>query len=205
MPSAKYALLGGTGTLGRELTRLLLSKGAEVTCFSRGEHAQKRLAADFPSVRCLIGDVRDRGAVREAVRNVDVVMLLAAIKHIDVAEQNPLEAIKTNVLGAVNVAEEAVECGVRHVVFSNSDKSVLPISTYGYTKALAQNYLLAQNGRSATKFSAFAWGNICASQGSAIPIFVEKLLSGEPVPITDVRMSRFWLKIEDAARFMMEN
>lgn len=203
---ADFVLIGGSGTLGRELTRQILAgKKGSVLCFSRGEHAQKRLAAEFPEVDCQIGDVRDPGAVREALRGAGVVMLLAAIKHVDVAEKNPLEAMKTNVIGAVNVAEEAIEYGIKHVVFSNTDKSCLPITTYGYTKALAQNYLLQQNGKGFTKFSSFCWGNIVGSQGSAIPIFVEKLLTGTPVPVTDARMSRFWLKIEDVARFMLES
>ncbi len=197
----KALILGGSGTLGKALTAELAE---DVVIFSRGELAQKQMAEKFPLATYVIGDIRDRYAVRQAMRGVDVVFILAAIKHIDVAEKNPLEALKTNVLGVVNAAEEAIAQRVPHVVFSNTDKAVLPVTTYGYTKALAQNYLLSLNGRSPTRFSAYSWGNIAASRGSVIPIFVEALLRGKKVPVTDLRMSRFWLKIETAARFMME-
>jgi UDP-N-acetylglucosamine 4,6-dehydratase len=200
----RTVLIGGTGTLGTALAELLYPKG-EIVVLSRGEHAQKKFQGRFPKARMLIGDVRDRDAVRQAVRGAETVFLLAAIKHVDIAEANPIEAVKTNVLGAVNVAEEAIAEGVRHVVFSNTDKAVLPITSYGYSKALAQNYLLSQNGKSETKFSVFNWGNIIASQGSAIPIWVEAMLRGNLLPVTDPRMSRFWLRIETAARFMAEN
>lgn len=200
----KYLIIGGTGTLGSTLIEKLYGKG-EIICFSRGELAQKTLGARFPKVKMVIGDVRDREAVRRAMRRVDTVFHLAAIKHIDVAEENPLETIKTNVLGSVVVAEEAIDAWVANVVFSNTDKAVMPITTYGYTKAIAQNYLLSMNGQSDTLFSVFNWGNIIASRGSAIPYFVKALLENKPVPVTDVRMSRFWLTIDAAAQFMIDN
>lgn len=196
-------LLGGTGTLGQALTERLLARGDQVTCFSRGELAQKEYHSRFPDVDMVIGDVRDRDAVREAMVGMDNVFLLAAIKHIDLAEKNPQEAIKTNVMGAIHVGEAAKALGVKHVIYSNTDKAVLPITTYGYTKALAQNYLLSLNGKSKTKFSAFNWGNVVGSRGSIIPIFVEKLLAYNVVPVTDPRMSRFWMTVDQAADFML--
>ena len=199
----RAVIVGGTGTLGTALIERLHA-GHDVVCFSRGELAQSLMRKRFPAVDCQIGDVRDRRAVRQALRGADTVFLLAAIKHIDVAEQNPLEAIKTNVMGAVVVAEEAIACGVKHVMFSNTDKAILPISTYGYTKALAQNYILAQNDKSPTRFSSFAWGNVAASRGRVIPIFVKALLSGQPVTVTDARMTRFWLTIDQAADFILQ-
>ena len=200
----KALLIGGTGTLGAALVERLLPQN-QVTVFSRGELAQKQLKARFPDVKCVIGDVRDKEAVAQAMVGQDVVFLLAAIKHIDLAEQNPLEAIKTNVQGAVNVGQAALSSGVKHVVYSNTDKAVLPISTYGYTKALAQNYLLSLNGSSKTKFSAYNWGNVLGSRGSILPGFVERILKREVVPITDSRMTRFWLTIDQAADFMLAN
>ncbi len=146
----------------------------------------------------------DRRAVRQAIRGAEAVFLLAAIKHVDIAEQNPLEAIKTNLLGAVHVAEEAIAAGTPYVMFSNTDKAVLPITTYGYTKALAQNYLLSQNGKGA-RFSVFNWGNVVASRGSVIPYFMKSLLAGVPVYVTDERMSRFWIQIDAAAGFILDN
>lgn len=200
----KTVVIGGTGSLGTAIIQRIAAT-RPVVCFSRGEAAQKTLSQRFPHVEMQIGDVRDRERVREVVRDAETVFLLAAIKHIDVAESNPIEAVKTNVLGAVNVAEECLAAGVKHVVFSNTDKAVLPITTYGYTKALAQNYLLAQNSHHKTKFSVFNWGNIIASRGSAVPIFVSSLLKDRVVYITDPKMSRFWLRIETAADFMIDN
>jgi UDP-N-acetylglucosamine 4,6-dehydratase/5-epimerase len=200
----KVVLLGGTGTLGTALTERLYDR-AEITCFSRGELAQKTMHAKFPKVRMVIGDVRDAGAVRRVLKGADVAFLLAAIKHVEVAEANPLEAMKTNVLGAVNVGEAAYAAGLSHVIYSNTDKAVLPITTYGYTKALAQNYLLSLNDLGGTRFSAFNWGNVLASRGSAIHTFVKCLSGGSAVPITHPDMSRFWLTIDAAADFMLDN
>lgn len=203
----RYVLLGGTGTLGKELCRQLALKEPDspVTIFSRDEAKQQEMRRSYPKARYVIGDIRDRDAVRSVLSGCDTAFLLAAIKHIDVAEQNPLEAVKTNFLGAVNVAEEAMHYGVRHVVFSNTDKAVLPITTYGYSKALAQNYLLSLNGKSETKFSAFNWGNILGSRGSVISTFARSLKETGKVQVTDPRMSRFWLSIDHAAQFMLQN
>lgn len=201
----KTLLIGGTGTLGTALTERLLKRGDQITCYSRGELAQKEYHAKFPDVNMVIGDVRDRDAVRHAIQGQDNVFLLAAIKHIDVAEKNPLECIKTNLFGAVNVGEAARDYGTKHVIYSNTDKAVLPITTYGYSKALAQNYLLSLNGRYKTKYSAFNWGNILASRGSVIQSFVEKLDTRQVIPITDKRMSRFWLTIDHVADYMLSS
>lgn len=196
-------LVGGTGTLGRELARQLQNSANCITVFSRDEFKQHEMRKEFPQINYVLGDVRDRESLSSVMRGASAVFLLAAIKHVDAAENNPLEALKTNCLGAVNVAQAAMLAGVCHVIYSNTDKAVLPITTYGYTKAFAQNYLLSLNGKSATRYSAYSWGNIAASRGSVIPHFVAALLKGLPVPITDIRMSRFWLKIEDAANFML--
>lgn len=200
-------LIGGTGTLGQEITRQLGSRMPQrsITVFSRDEFKQSEMRREFPGVNYVIGDVRDRDALRAVMRGMESVFLLAAIKHIDVAEKNPIEAIKTNVLGAMNVAEAAIANEVQYVVYSNTDKAVLPITTYGYTKALAQNLLLALNDGHETEFSVFNWGNIAASRGSVIQTFVRSLLSMGSVHVTDTRMSRFWISIEDAARFMLAN
>lgn len=203
----RTVIIGGTGTLGKELTRQILARdpGADIVCFSRGELAQQSMKAEFPSVRYVIGDVRDREAVKNAVRGAWTVFHLAAIKHVDVAQQNPLEALKTNALGTVNVAEESIAAGVPFVVFSNTDKAVLSITTYGHTKAWAQDYVLSLNGTCRTKFSAFLWGNIAASRGSVLPIFAKTLDESAKAYITDMAMSRFWLTIDQAASFMLDN
>ncbi len=203
-----YVIVGGTGTLGQEIARQLLLDGSErkITIFSRDELKQKDMRSEFPTLNYVLGDIRDRSAVRAVLRGAKTVFLLAAIKHVDAAELNPLEAVKTNILGTVNVAEEAQAAGVRHVVFSNTDKATLPITTYGYTKALAQNYLLSLNASGcATRFSCFSWGNIVGSRGSVLPMFVHSLIESRMIRITDVRMSRFWLRIADAASFLLAN
>ncbi len=199
-------LIGGTGTLGQELARQLVQTTTfPITIFSRDEFKQHEMRKTFPQLNYVLGDVRDRAALCPVMQSATSVFLLAAIKHIEAAEQNPLEALKTNCLGAVNVAEAAMEAGVNHVVYSNTDKAVLPVTTYGYTKAFAQNYLLSLNGRSSTAFSVFNWGNIAASRGSVIPSFVSSLLRERSVNITDARMSRFWMTIEQASGFMLAN
>jgi UDP-N-acetylglucosamine 4,6-dehydratase len=198
-------LFGGTGTLGRELTRQLYQK-EHLVIFSRDECKQQEMKREFPDCTYVIGDIRDKDSVNRVLRGCDTAYLLAAIKHVDVAESNIVEAVKTNFLGAVNVAEQAIEREVPFVVFSNTDKSVLPITSYGYTKALAGNYLLGLNKEdNGTIFSAFNWGNIVASRGSIIPIFAESLLKANRVKLTDSRMSRFWITIEEAASFMISN
>lgn len=203
----KTLIIGGTGTLGKELMRQMLLKdpSSDIVSLSRDELKQQEARAEFPSVRFVLGDVRDREAVRNVMKGVWTVFHLAAIKHVDVAQRNPLEALKTNALGTVNVAEEAIAANVPFVVFSNTDKAVLSITTYGHTKAWAQDYLLSLNGASTTKFSAFVWGNIIASRGSVIPIFSRTLDEQKKICLTDRHMSRFWLTIDQAASFMLSS
>ena len=202
----KILIIGGTGTLGQELTRQILErdKDADIVCFSRGELAQKHAEMRFPTVKYVVGDVRDSEAVRRAMHRAHTVFHLAAIKHIDIAEKNPLEAVKTNFLGTVNVAEACMDSGVCYAVFSNTDKAILPITVYGYTKALAQDYWLSLNSnQDTTMFSSYLWGNVAASRGSVIPMFSKTLDDERKVYLTDVNMSRFWITIKDAARFFL--
>lgn len=199
------AVIGGTGTLGTELLKLLAKDGQSVTVFSRDELKQKQLKAQFPSVECVLGDIRDPSAVGAVLSGKDKVFHVAALKHVDTLEENCLEAIKTNIIGTVNVAEKAVSAGVRNVVFCSTDKAVLPINAYGMSKAISEKFLWQLNRRqSATRFSVFRWGNVVGSRGSVVPIFVRQLREGA-VTVTDARMTRFWLLAEDAARFMLDN
>lgn len=204
----RCVIFGGTGTLGKEVLRQLAPtrRFSQITVVSRDELKQQEAKKEFPGVFYTIGDIRDADAVAKAVDGAHTVFHLAAMKHIDVAEANPAEAIKTNLIGTMNVADACVRALVPHMVFSNTDKAVLPITTYGYTKALAQNYLFRLNAtQSNTKFSVFNWGNIIASRGSVVQSFVKDLLTHSSINITDKQMSRFWLLIEDAARFMVDN
>jgi UDP-N-acetylglucosamine 4,6-dehydratase len=199
-------VIGGTGTLGSELMRQLLDRDptAKIVCLSRDECKQHHARAEFPSVQFILGDVRDRSSLKRAFTGAHTIFHCAALKHVDACEDNPFEAIKTNLTGSINVAEAAISASVPFVVLSNTDKSVLPITTYGYTKALAQNALFHLNGSSRTRFSSFLWGNVLASRGSVIQCFVKTILDSGQVNITDVRMSRFWMRIEAAACFMLE-
>lgn len=197
----KVVVIGGTGTLGQEITRLMSEDENHVVVFSRDELKQKTMKECFPQAQYVIGDVRDKQAVEAVTQNAGLVFHVAALKHIDTLEENPLEGIKTNVLGTINVAEACLRNRVGAMAFSSTDKAVLPINFYGHTKAMAEKYLFHLNAPLRTQFSVFRWGNVIGSRGSVIPIFVEALLAGT-VKITDERMTRFWIPARDAARFM---
>jgi FlaA1/EpsC-like NDP-sugar epimerase len=200
----KVAIIGGTGTLGTCLVEKL-NETHHVTVVSRDELKQQEMKKRFPNVRFVIGDIRDRESLAYAVDGAETVFHVAALKHVDVLEANPTEAIKTNVLGTINVAEASMAAGVRHVVFSSTDKAVLAINTYGMTKAISERYLLSLNDRqSNTKFSVYRWGNVLGSRGSVIHAFAESLRADGHLRITDPRMTRFWIHIEDAVEFMLE-
>ena len=197
-------ILGGTGTLGRELIRQLDGKCMSITVLSRDEHKQQLMKRQYPNVRFVLGDIRDLSSIEDHFREKDVVFHVAALKHIDHLEENPIESMKTNVLGTINVAKAAINAEVRYCVFSSTDKAVDPINTYGYCKALSEKILLQMNyDQSITRFSIFRWGNVLNSQGSVIPYFIDLLRKGDPIPITSKEMTRFWIRIEDAVEFMI--
>lgn len=199
-------IIGGTGTLGRELAKQLLwaDHEAKITIFSRDELKQQEMRSAFPSLRFVIGDVRDREAVDRVVAGADTVFHVAALKHVDVCERNVQEAVKTNVIGTFNVADASVAAGVRHVVFSSTDKGVLPINAYGHTKALGERYLMQLNdAQETTKFSVFRWGNVIGSRGSVIHSFRQSLADAKTICLTHPDMTRFWIHIEDAVGFML--
>jgi UDP-N-acetylglucosamine 4,6-dehydratase len=201
----KYLIVGGTGTLGTCLIEKLLAERQEVTCFSRDELKQQDMKQLYPEVRYVIGDVRDKPSLLTVMPGHDVVFHVAALKHVDVLEGNPTESIKTNILGTINVAEAAMESGVKHLVFSSTDKAVLPINVYGMSKAISERYLLGLNrSQEKTRFAVYRWGNVLGSRGSAVHGFAKCLREHGGVKITDARMSRFWIHIEDAVDFMLK-
>jgi UDP-N-acetylglucosamine 4,6-dehydratase/5-epimerase len=204
----KALIIGGTGTLGRALTReILKSEHTEVTCFSRDELKQKIMAKEFDSerLRFVIGDVRDLSALTRAMRGAHIVFHVAALKHVDTMEENPEESVKTNILGTMNVADAAEAAGVPFVVFSSTDKAVDCLNVYGSSKAIAEQILFRRNAtQKKTRFSVYRWGNVLGSRGSVIPAFAGSLRSRREIVFTDSSMTRYWLKIEDAARFMIE-
>jgi UDP-N-acetylglucosamine 4,6-dehydratase len=203
-------LTGGTGTFGEAAARLLLSSdGGKIIIFSRDEQKQdlmrRRLDDPDGRLRFFVGDVRDEGRLMLALRGVDAVIHAAAMKIVPACEHDPSEAVKTNILGTQNVVTAALRSGVRRVVGLSTDKAVSPANLYGATKLAAEKLIVAANNLSGgeTRFSAVRYGNVAASRGSVIPLWTELASRGEELPITDERMTRFWLSPQDAAQFVM--
>lgn len=206
----RHVICGGSGTLGREIARRLLEgENNEVVILSRCELKQKQMAQDFgrnPRLSFVIGDIRDPLCLSRVFRGADAVFHVAALKHVDSMELNPEECVRTNILGTMNVADAAEVAGVRYVVFSSTDKAVDPLNVYGMSKGISERILLNRNTQQTkTRFSVFRWGNIANSRGSILPSFIESIKKNEPVYITSTEMTRFWIKIEDAVSFMLEN
>lgn len=200
---------GATGSFGKEFLReLLATKEIEqVTVFSRDELKQFEMRAEFssPKIKFLLGDVRDYKRVLQATVDVDVVIHAAAMKQIPAAEQNPMEAIKTNILGAENIVNAAIENGVKKVVALSTDKASNPANLYGATKLCSDKLMIAGNylsNRTDTKFSVVRYGNVLGSRGSVIPFFQERALTGR-IPITDLRMTRFWLTLSQGVELVI--
>lgn len=206
----RYLIIGGTGTLGQAVTRRLLSEQDNehhIAIFSRGELAQKSMRKRYPQVaRFIVGDVRDNGALFSAISSFkpDTVMHFAAIKHIDVAEENPVESLKTNTISTITVLDACKQLGVKNLVFSSTDKAVLPINTYGMCKALSEKILLADMYRG-VNIAICRYGNVLGSRGSVLRMFRRQIDKSNEVNINDVRMTRFWIRIDDAAKFVLNH
>jgi UDP-N-acetylglucosamine 4,6-dehydratase len=202
-------ITGGTGTFGTAVTaRLLALPLKAIRLFSRGEVAQAASARRFtdPRMRFLIGDVRDRERLRRAMEGADVVIHAAALKRIEVCERDPLECIKTNVGGAVNVVEAAIDAGVGRVMGVSSDKAAAPHTLYGDSKALAEGLFSAAHayaGAHNTIFASCRYGNVTGSRGSLIPVLLQQRESGR-VTLTDPEMTRFWMSIGQATQFVVD-
>lgn len=206
-------ITGGTGSLGRALVSHLLAecKVRRIVIFSRDELKQLQMRTDFNNnakLRFFIGDVRDTERLKRAFHNVDFVFHAAALKQVDTGEYNPMEFIKTNVLGSQNVIDASIETGVKKVVALSTDKASSPINLYGATKLTADKLFIAANNYShayGTTFSVVRYGNVMGSRGSVIPYFKQLANEGKPLPITDLRMTRFWISIEQAVLFVVES
>lgn len=204
LSGASCLITGGTGSFGSTLARRLLAAGCgQVRVFSRDEAKQDDLRRRLPDqrLRCLLGDVRDPAAVMRACRGVDYVFHAAALKQVPSCEFFPMEAVRTNVLGSANVIEAAQATGVRTVVCLSTDKAVYPINAMGMSKALMEK--LAQScarGRPAGDpvVCTVRYGNVLCSRGSIVPLFVAQLRDGSPLTVTDPRMTRFLMSLEDA-------
>jgi UDP-N-acetylglucosamine 4,6-dehydratase len=213
LDGASVLITGGTGSLGKSLVNYLLkeTKVRRVAIFSRDELKQQHLRLEFqddPRLRWFLGDVRDLDRLKRAFHNVDFVIHAAALKQVDTGEYNPMEFIKTNVLGSQNVIDASIDAGVKRVVALSTDKASSPINLYGATKLTADKLFVAANNYSFTYGTTFAvvrYGNVMGSRGSVIPFFQEIAAQGKPLPITDLRMTRFWISIESAVKFVVES
>ena len=201
---------GGTGSFGKKFIRIMLDEyhPAKLIVFSRDElkqHEMRVSGFDHPSLRYFIGDVRDVERLRRAMHGVDIVIHAAALKQVPACEYNPLEAIKTNILGSSNVIEAALDMGVKKVMALSTDKAVNPVNLYGTTKLAAEKLFVQSNAYAAgtsTRFSCVRYGNVVGSRGSVVPIFVQQRKNGK-LTITDERMTRFWLTLEQGVRFVI--
>ena len=200
---------GGTGSFGRKLVEILINNGPpqKLIIFSRDEMKQYEMQQQFshPSLRFFLGDVRDRDRLYRAMNGVDIVIHAAALKQIPATEYNPFEAVKTNILGAVNVIDAAVDCGVSRVIALSTDKAVNPVNLYGATKLCAEKLFVHGNsysGEGGTMFSCVRYGNVVGSRGSVIPLFLKQRANGA-ITVTDERMTRFWITLTHGVKFVL--
>ena len=213
LKNKKILITGGTGSLGRALTKRLLAEKVDVIrIFSRNENKQVTMQSEFNDerLRFLIGDVRDLPRLRRALEGIDIVFHAAALKHVPIIEYNPFEAINTNVIGSRNVIEACLSENVDRVIGVGTDKAVSPLNTYGATKLLmeklfttASNYL--DKDKHKTKFISLRYGNVLGSSGSVIPKFIQQIKSKQKITITDPKMTRFSITMDEALDFILES
>ena len=214
MNGKSILITGGTGSFGKKFTQLILEKYPKVkrlVIFSRDEQKHFQMQQEFPSeiypsLRFFIGDVRDKERLIRAFEGIDIVIHAAAMKHVHLAEYNPMECIKTNVNGAENVIDASLICNVKHVVALSTDKACAPINLYGATKLTSDKLFISANyikGDRDIRFSVVRYGNVIGSNGSVMPFFIDKKNKGEDfLPITDKRMTRFNISLEDGCEMV---
>lgn len=214
MLNGKTVLItGGTGSFGKKCTEMILNeyKPKKLIIFSRDElkqfeMSQKWSAKKYPCIRYFLGDVRDKERLNRAFHGVDYIIHAAALKQVPAAEYNPAEFIKTNILGAINVIDAALLNGVKKVIALSTDKACNPVNLYGATKLCADKLFVAANaysGQGETVFSVVRYGNVVGSRGSVIPFFKERAKTGV-LPITDDRMTRFWITLDQSVHFVLK-
>lgn len=210
---ASILITGGTGSFGKAFLEQVLTaeSPARVVIFSRDELKQyemRQIWGDDPRVRFFLGDIRDLDRLKMALRGVDYVVHAAALKQVDTAEYNPMEYVKTNVLGSENVIQASIDAGVKKVVALSTDKASSPVNLYGATKLTADKLFISSNHYAVdggTRFSVVRYGNVMGSRGSVIPFFRRLAAAGDPIPITDVRMTRFWITLPQAVDFVINS
>ena len=205
---------GGTGSFGKRLIKTILERNTprKVIVYSRDELKQFEMQQLWPDngiipIRYFIGDVRDQPRLKMAMEGVDIVIHAAALKQVPAAEYNPFEAVKTNIIGGQNVIDAALQCGVKKVIALSTDKAAAPINLYGATKLTSDKLFIAANnykGKHDIQFSVVRYGNVMASRGSVIPFFMSKKSSGV-LPITDERMTRFNITLQEGVDFVLKN
>jgi UDP-N-acetylglucosamine 4,6-dehydratase len=209
-------ITGGTGSFGKQYTRTLLKhyQPKKLIIYSRDELKQFEMAQEFPDsrydcMRYFLGDVRDGARLQQAFRGVDYVIHAAALKQVPAAEYNPMECIKTNIHGAENVIQAALDNEVEKVIALSTDKAANPINLYGATKLVSDKLFVAANniaGGHRTRFAAVRYGNVAGSRGSVVPFFQKQIADGaDRLPITDVRMTRFWITLQQGVDFVLKN
>lgn len=208
--SEKTVLItGGTGSFGKKFIEMMLKEyhPRKLIIFSRDElkqHEMRVAGFNDTSLRYFIGDVRDVDRLRRAMRGVDIVVHTAALKQVPACEYNPIEAVMTNIIGAKNVIEAALDCGVERVLAMSTDKATAPINLYGATKLVAEKLFVQANsyrGYDGTRFACVRYGNVVGSRGSVVPLFKQQSLNGK-VTVTDERMTRFWITLEQGVQFV---
>jgi UDP-N-acetylglucosamine 4,6-dehydratase (inverting) len=202
-------LTGGSGSFGQKFTEIALNEHEPeaIRIFSRGEKKQLDMINKFNDerLRFFIGDVRDKDRLHRAMTNVNIVVHAAALKQVPTCEYNPIEAIRTNIDGAINIIDTAINNGVEKVIAISTDKAVHPVNLYGATKMTAEKLFIQGNsysGKAKTTFSCVRYGNVIGSRGSVIPLFLEQKKKGF-ITITDEKMTRFWIKLEDGVKFVI--
>jgi UDP-N-acetylglucosamine 4,6-dehydratase len=203
---------GGTGSFGKKFIGMMLKEyhPEKIIVFSRDEqkqHEMRGMGFDHPSLRYFIGDVRDYSRLKRAFDGVDFVVHAAALKQVPACEYNPMEAVKTNILGSSNVIDAALDADVERVIALSTDKAVNPINLYGATKLAAEKLFVQSNAYAAGKkarFSCVRYGNVVGSRGSVVPVFLQQRNNGS-ITITDERMTRFWISLEQGVRFVIRS
>ncbi len=204
---------GGTGSFGRKFTEMVFEryKPKKLIIFSRDEFKQHEMSKTFPPheypVRYFLGDIRDKTRLYRAFEGVDYVIHAAALKQVPALEYNPIEAVRTNVAGADNIVDAAIDVGVKKVVALSTDKAVSPINLYGATKLVAEKIFVAANayGGEKTKFSVVRYGNVVGSRGSVIPFYLDLKKKGiNEFPVTDKKMTRFWITLEEGVDLVLK-
>jgi UDP-N-acetylglucosamine 4,6-dehydratase (inverting) len=201
-------ITGGLGSFGQKFTEIILKEynPKSVRIYDNRELAQVESGRKFNDkrLRFFMGDIRDKDRLKRAMHGVDILVHTAALKHVPICEYNPIEAVKTNIEGSINVIDAAIDCGVKKVLALSTDKAVQPVNLYGATKMVAEKLFVQGNSYSSGKtiFSCSRYGNVIGSSGSVVPLFKEQKQKGE-ITITDERMTRFWITLEEGVKFVI--